>query len=153
MSGMTLGTVVVEAGDGSGALLTADSALEQNREVFAVPGNIFSPKSRGANRLIRDSAAKLVTDYKDVLEELNLVSVERQIEMTAFFPPDDGESEVLKCVTYDPIHIDEIMRSSDMDISAVSSALTMMELKGLVRQVGAMNYIRLKETSAEYQAV
>ena len=153
MSGMTLGTVIVEAGEGSGALLTANHALKQNREVFAVPGNIFSPSSLGTNRLIRDSAAKLVFDYTDVLEELNLSSVGRQIEMPALFPQDEGESKVLSYVTYDPIHIDEIIRSSGLNISMVSSALAMMELKGLVRQVGGMNYIRLKERSAEYQAV
>jgi DNA processing protein len=75
MSGMTLGTVVVEAGEKSGALLTASHALEQDLEVFAVPGNIFSPNSRGANRLIRDSAAKLVVEARDVLKELNLTYV------------------------------------------------------------------------------
>ena len=67
ISGITLGTVVVEAPEGSGALLTANHALEQNREVFAVPGNIFAPTSHGTNRLIRDSATKLVIDHRDVL--------------------------------------------------------------------------------------
>ena len=157
MSGMTLGTVVIEAGEKSGALLTAQHALEQNREVFAVPGNIFSPSSRGANRLIRDSAAKLVIDCKDVLEELNLShvlpSADEQIEMAALFPKDENEAAILGFVTYDPVHIDEVIRSSGIDISTVSSALAMMELKGLVRQVGGMNYIRLKEMPAEYQAV
>ena len=153
MSGMTLGTVVVEADVTSGALLTANHALEQNREVFAVPGNIFSPNSRGVNRLIRDSAAKLIVDYNDILEELNLSSVGRQIEMTAMFPESDSEAEVLRYVTYDPVHIDEIIRSSALDIPTVSGVLAMMELKGIVRQVGNMNYIRLKESSAEYHAV
>lgn len=153
MSGMTLGTVVVEASDGSGALLTAKHALEQDREVFAVPGNICSPKSRGSNDIIRDSAAKLVTDHKDILEELNLASIEQQLEMTAVILPDENESKVLPYVTYDPIHIDEIIRNAGMDISLVSGSLALMELKRLVKQVGAMNYIRLKEASAEYQAV
>ena len=153
MSGMTLGTVVVEAGEKSGALLTASHALEQDREVFAVPGNIFSPNSRGANRLIRDSAAKLVVEAKDVLEELNLTYVGKQVEMTALFPEDESEAEVLRRVTFDPVHIDEIIRVSGLDISTVSSTLAMMELKGMVKQVGGMNYIRLKETLAEYQAV
>ena len=153
MSGMTLGTAVVEAGETSGALITAKHALEQNREVFAIPGNIFSPNSRGANRLISESGAKLVLDYQDVLQELNLSSVGQQIEMAALFPQDDNESEILPYVTYDPIHIDEIIRNSGLNISTVSSALAMMELKGVIKQVGGMNYIRLKETAAEYQAV
>ena len=153
MGGMTLGTLVVEAGESSGALITARHALEQNREVFSVPGNIFSPSSRGTNSLIRDSAAKLVIDAKDVLEELNLSSVERQLEMVALFPEDESEATVLGYVTFDPIHIDEIIRGSGMAISTVSSVLAMMELKGLVKQVGGMNYIRLKEAVAEYQAV
>ena len=153
MSGMSLGTVVVEADERSGALLTASHALEQDREVFAVPGNIFSPMSRGTNRLIKDSGAKLVASAADVLEELNLSSLGEQIEMTALFPQDESESQILRYVTYDPIHIDEIIRASEQSISTVSSVMAMMELKGLVRQVGGMNYIRLKETSAEYQAV
>ena len=153
MSGMTLGTVVVEATESSGALITANHALEQDREVFAIPGNIFSPSSRGTNRLIGESGAKLVVDYSDVLEELNLSSVGQQIEMTALFPQDENESQVLRYVTYDPIHIDEIIRNSGLGISTISGALAMMELKGLIRQVGGMNYIRLKESNAEYQAV
>jgi DNA processing protein len=150
MSGMTLGTLVVEAGQSSGALITAHHALEQNREVFAVPGRIFSPESLGANRLIRDSAAKLVIDHNDVLEELNLSSVGQQIEMAALFPQDDNEAQVLRYVTFDPIHIDEVMRNSGLPISTVSSTLAMMEIKGLVKQVGGMNYIRLMETPAGY---
>ena len=153
MSGMTLGTVVVEAGETSGALITAKHALEQNGEVFAIPGNIFSPNSRGTNRLISESGAKLVLDYQDVLQELNLSSVGQQIEMAALFPQDENESEILPYITYDPIHIDEIIRSSGLNISTVSSALAMMELKGVIKQVGGMNYIRLKGTAAEYQAV
>ncbi len=151
MSGMTMGTVVIEAGPSSGALITARHALEQNREVFAVPGNVFSPLSQGANRLIRDSSAKLVTDHRDILEELNLSWIGEQIELAAVFPQDENENEVLRWVTYDPVHIDEIIRSSGLEISTVSSALAMMELRALVKQVGGMNYIRLKETSAEYQ--
>ena len=153
MSGMTMGTVVIEADVNSGALITARHALEQNREVFAVPGNVFSPSSRGANGLIRDSAAKLVMDHRDILEELNLSWVDRQMDLAAVFPQDQNESEVLRWVTYDPVHIDEIIRSSGLEISTVSSALAMMELRSLVKQVGGMNYIRLKETSAEYRTV
>ena len=120
--------------------------------MFAVPGNIFSPNSLGTNALIRDSAAKLVLDYTDVLEELNLTVLGRQIEMTAIFPQDENEADILKQVTLDPVQIDEIIRASGMNISTVSGGLAMMELTGLVRQVGGMNY-RLKEAQSEYQAV
>ena len=175
ISGVTLGTLVVEAPEGSGALLTARHALEQNREVFAVPGSILSASSRGANFLIRDSAAKLVTQGADVMVELNLTVVERQmglvdagapavlakrsapetaaqVDLSAFFPEDEAESAVLRYVTFDPIHIDEITRNSALAASTVSGALTMMELRGLVRQVGGMNYVRLSEAPAEYDA-
>ena len=153
LSGMTLGTVVVEAGETSGAQITASHALEQNREVFAVPGSVFAPKSRGTNKLIKESGAKLVSDYLDILEELNLSSVGQQLEMKALFPTDETESQVIRFVTFDPVHIDEIIRNSGMEISKVSSLLAMMELKGLVRQVGGMNYVRVKESPAAYEAV
>ena len=150
MSGMTLGTLVIEAGLRSGALITARQALEENREVFAVPGSIFSPNSQGTNRLIRESAAKLVTTCEDVLEELNLSSVTRQIEMAALFPEDENEAELLRYITFDPVHVDEVCRSSGKSASDVSSTLAMMELKGLVKQVGGMNYVRMREVSSEY---
>ena len=153
MSGMTLGTLVVEAGEGSGALITARHALEQNREVFAVPGSVFSPGSRGTNRLIKESGAKLVSECGDILEELNLSWIGQQLDMVAMFPEEGIESDVLRCVTFDPIHIDEVIRSSGLDIAGVSSALAMMELKGLVRQVGGMNYVRVRETSTSYLSV
>ena len=150
MSGMTLGTLVIEAGARSGALITARQALEENREVFAVPGSIFSPNSEGTNRLIRESAAKLVTACEDVLEELNLSAVAQQIEMAALFPEDENEAELLRYITFDPVHVDDVCRSSGRSAPDVSSTLAMMELKGLVRQVGGMNYVRLREVSGEY---
>ena len=151
ISGMSLGTLVAEAPEGSGALLTARHALEQDREVFCIPGSILSPNSAGGNRLIRDSAAKLVTCADDIIEELNLTTIEYQIELAAFFPEDEAQAAVLKYVTFDPIHIDEIIRNSSLASSTVSGALTMMELRGLIRQVGGMNYVRLRESSVEYQ--
>ena len=151
MSGMTLGTLVVEAGEGSGALITSSHALEQDREVFAVPGSIFSPASTGANRLIMQSGAKLVTDYRDILEEMNLSYVGQQLEMKALFPEDENEKQVLTHVTFDPVHIDEIIRTTGLPISTVSGVLAMMELKNMVRQVGGMNYVRTRESSVGYQ--
>ena len=152
MSGMTLGTLVIEAPENSGALITAKQALDESREVFAVPGNIFSPNSAGVNSLIRKSEAKLVTNCEEILIELNLTAVSRQIQMAALFPEDETEAELLRYITYDPVHIDDVCRSSGKETAHVSSTLAMMELKGLVKQVGGMNYIRLRETSAEYSA-
>ena len=86
-----------------------------------------------------------------MLAELNLPLVERQMEMAAVIPPDENESRILRYVTYDPVHIDEITRNSTMPASDVSSALAMMELKGMVSQVGGMNYVRLKESAARYR--
>jgi len=150
MSGLSLGVLVAEAGETSGAMITAHLALEQNREVFAIPGSILSPASRGANHLIQEGA-KLVRDYTDILEELNLMAVAHQIEMKEVIPPSDTEALLLKQLGAEPTHIDEVCRSSGLPISTVSSTLGMMELKGLVKQVGAMNYALAREVREEYR--
>ena len=154
MSGLSLGTLVIEAGDSSGALITAGRAVEQNREVFAVPGSILSPASRGTNRLIQDGA-KLVRSYTDVLEELNLTArvqpQPEQLEMRELLPVDDTEAVLLKKLSAQPTHIDEVCRESGLPISLVSSTMALLEIKGLVKQVGAMNYVLAGEARAEYQ--
>ena len=150
MSGMTLGTLVVEAPKPSGALVTVRHALEQNREVFCVPGSIFSPASLGTNDLIQQGA-KLVLNHNDVLEELNITVVAHQIEMRELAPPqDDDESLLLDQISHEPVHIDDLQRSTHLPIYEVSSKLTMMELKGLIRQVGSMHYVRAREPVAAY---
>jgi len=150
MSGLSLGVLVVEAGETSGAMITARLALEQNREVFAIPGSILSPASRGTNNLIQEGA-KLVRNYTDILQELNLMAVARQIEMKEVIPASDTESLLLKQMGAEPTHIDEVCRSSGLPVSTVSSTLAMMELKGLVKQVGIMNYVLARETREEYR--
>ena len=150
MSGMTLGTLVIEAPRGSGAIWTVRHALEQNREVMCVPGSIFSPNSSEPNLLIQQGA-KLVMDYTDVLEEVNLTAVGEQLPMEALIrPTDDTEAAVLDHITYDPIHIDEVGRLMQLPSSTISSTLALMEIKGLIRQVGAMNYVRTREVPAGY---
>ncbi|MFC1979532.1 DNA-processing protein DprA [Chloroflexota bacterium] len=150
MSGLSLGVLVIEADETSGAMITARLALEQNREVFAIPGSILSPVSRGANHLIQEGA-KLVRDYTDILEELNLMTVARQMELTEVIPSSDTETLLLKQLSTEPAHIDEVCRSSGLPISTVSSTLAMMELKGLVKQMGTMNSPLAREARGEYR--
>lgn len=150
ISGMSLGTLVIEAGERSGALITADYALEQGREVFALPGNVNNPKSVGTNRLIRDGAAKLVISVEDILEELNLTLVEHHQEVRTVVPADEREAQIVECISTEPIHVDEIGQRTDLPIAEVTSTLAMMELKGMVRQVGGMNYVIAREGRVEY---
>ncbi|MCK4331529.1 MAG: DNA-processing protein DprA [Dehalococcoidia bacterium] len=149
MSGLSLGVLVIEAGESSGALITANQALEQNRDVFAVPGSILSPASRGTNHLIQEGA-KLVRNHVDILEELNLAMVAQQLEMKEILPADETESLLLKQLSAEPTHIDEVCRHSRLTPALVSSTLTMMELKGMVKQVGGMNYVLAREAREEY---
>jgi len=151
MSGLSLGVLVIEAGESSGALITANQAVDQNRDVFAVPGSILSPASRGTNHLIQEGA-KLVRNYVDILEELNLAMMAQQLEMKELLPVDKTESLLLKQLSREPSHIDEICRNSGLAAALVSSSLTMMELKGMVKQVGGMNYVLAREMKEEYQA-
>ena len=139
LSGLSLGVLVVESGEKGGALITASFAVDQNREVFAVPGSILSGMSRGPNRLIQDGA-KLVRNHVDILEELRLPVVARQIEMKDTFTPGGNESIIIKCISEEPAHVDEICRASGLDTSTVVSCLAIMELNGTVRQTGGMTY-------------
>ena len=153
MSGLSLGVLVVEAGEVSGALITAGHALEQNREVFAVPGSVLSAASRGTNRLIQDGA-KLVSGANDILEELNLTMAVQQTEVKELVPATETESiilQILRNLSPEPTHIDEVGHQSHLPIATVSSALSMMELKGMVKQVGGMNYIIAREARADYR--
>jgi DNA processing protein len=150
ISGLSLGTLVVEAGKRSGALITADYALEQGREVFAIPGDVHSRKSEGTNRLIQDGAAKLVISVQDILEELNLTLVERHQEVRMAVPEDEREARILKHISAEPVHVDEIGQRTNLPISEVTSTLAMMELKGMVRQVGGMNYVVARERGVQY---
>jgi DNA processing protein len=153
MSGLSLGVVVIEAGETSGALITAGLALEQNREVFAVPGSVLSAVSRGTNRLIQEGA-KLVRGANDILEELNLTMAVQHVEAKETVPATDTETRILRILrdlSPEPTHIDEVGRQSNLPIAAVSSTLAMMELKGMVKQVGGMNYIVARETREDYR--
>lgn len=144
LSGLSLGVLVVEGDVKSGAMITAKMALEQNREVFAVPGSIFSPQSRGTNELIQKCGAKLVSNVSDIMEELNLSTAPQQMEMKEALPATDTEADLMRHITKDAVHIDEVCRQSGLPASTVSSLLAMMELKGLIREVGGKAYVRAR---------
>ena len=147
LSAISLGVLVVEGDVRSGALITARNAIDQNREVFAVPGSIYSPTYRGTNKLIQEDEAKLVTTTADILEELNLTMVSRQAELREVAPADATEAALLEVLSSQPSHIDEVQRASGLPIAAVSGGLALLELKGQVRQVGVMSFVRADEAS------
>ncbi|UCC62704.1 MAG: DNA-processing protein DprA [Anaerolineae bacterium] len=149
ISGLSLGAVIVEAGARSGALITADYAAEQGRDVFAVPGNMFNRGSLGCNRLIQQGA-KLILGVEDILEELNLTMVSQQQELQAIVPENETESLVLNLLSTEPLHVDELVRQTDLSVPEVSSTLALMELKGMVRQVGGMKYVLARESRPAY---
>ena len=149
ISGLSLGTVVVEAGLRSGALITADFALDQGREVFAVPGNILNPGSAGCNRLLRDGA-HVVTEIRDVLEVLRLEQVPEKQAARLLLPENPTEAMLFEQLSTDPRHLDDLARICGISVAVVSSTLVMMELKGMVRQAGSLQYVRAYEPSAAY---
>lgn len=146
ISALSRAVVVIEAADTSGALITAAFAAEQGREVFALPGSIYAPQSRGTNRLIAKGAHPYLSPA-DLLEALNLQNNIERREIRQSLPSDSVEAALWQLLGSQPLHVDEIRARSGLPIEQVSAALTMMELKGLARQVGGMTYIALRETS------
>jgi DNA processing protein len=141
IAGLSLGTVVVEAGESSGALITVQFALDQGREVMAVPGSIFSPLSAGPHRLIRDGAA-IITSADDVLAVLNLDQQTPLHDAPLDIALTPEEEAIYGAVSAEPQHIDVIGRAAGQSAAATAAALALLELKGLVRQVAPLYYAR-----------
>lgn len=151
ISGLSLAVVVIEAAETSGSLITASFAAEQGRDVFAVPGNIFAPQSKGTNRLIANGAKPMLA-VKDILDALDLTRNLERREIRKALPSDPTEASLFQIIGAEPLHVDEIRTQAGLPIDQVSATLAMMELKGMVRQVGGMQYVAVREESAPYQA-
>lgn len=141
ISGLSRGVVIVEAGERSGALITAQFAAEQGRDVYAVPGSILHPGSTGCNTLIQQGAIPLL-NVNDILNHLNIEQIRNQQAARAVIPADPQEAALLRHINHEPLHLDELVRQSTLPAPQVAGLLTMMELKGLVRQVGSLSYVR-----------
>ena len=150
LSGLSLGTLVIEAGEGSGTLTTVKYALEQNREVFCVPGSIYSPASTWTNHLTKEGA-KLVAGVDDVLEELHLdPSGSREPLPEAVEAGTEDEELLLDMLDFEPQHVDDLCGSTGLPVTRITGALAVLEMKGRVLQVGRMHYIRAREAPANY---
>jgi DNA processing protein len=143
ISGISAGTVVVESDEKGGAMITAGFALDQNREVFAVPGPITSPKSRGTNLLIRTDRARLTQSPSDVLDALgyHIASAQPQdahdVAQLSMF-----EQQIVEALGDEPIHVDDLSERTGLAASEMLVGLLQLEFKGLVRQMAGKMFLR-----------
>jgi DNA processing protein len=140
VSGISLGTLVVEAPEKSGALITSSCALDHDREVFAVPHPITSVTGTGPNKLIKEGA-HIILNAKDIINILNLKELQTFTQNTIVIPDTPAEAALLEHLSREAIHVDELTKLSELTSREVNSTLTIMEMKGKVKNLGNMQYV------------
>ena len=151
ISGLSKMIIVIEAGQKSGALITAGYAAEQGKEVFAVPGKITSPNSKGTNLLIKQGVHPLLS-AQDVLDLLNLSLISEQRVVQKTLPSDPREALLFQAVGDEPQHVDELSSLVNLPIEEVTSTLALMELKGMVRKTFGMKYVAVRDMMIDYRS-
>ncbi len=141
ISGWARGVLIIEGNIDSGSLITARSALEQNREVMAIPGSIYAAGSAGPNSLIKLGAA-MVSEVEDILNCLNLQLINQSQSSPAFIPDDKEEAKILKIMTREPVELDELIRQSKLPAATVTSKLSVLEIQGLVKNVRHNSFVK-----------
>ena len=142
IAGLSLGTVVIEAGKDSGSLITADLALDYGRDVFAVPGQIFDEGFEGCHAVLAKGTAKLVTSAEAILSEVGVVSSKGEKKEIAFQPRDEHEEHLWQVLTTMPQSVGDLSDRSSLDTGTINAALTMMELSGVVKNVGEGRWVK-----------
>ncbi len=142
IAGLSKGTLVTEAARRSGALITATCSLEENREVFAIPHNITNRGAAGTNDLIKQGA-HVVTSAEDILNVLDLKNIEQYIDNRNTLPHSPVESLILRHISQKPTHIDELLKKINLSQTEITSSLTLMEMKGIVKNIGNMMYTKI----------
>ena len=147
MAGMSPATLVIEATERSGTLITARLALEYDRDVLAIPGSLFSPGSIGCHRLIQNGA-KLITCLEDILEEFPTLTTRTTTDIPSAnktLPPlSENETTLLALLTHESLHIDQIIQKAKRSANEITSDLTLLEMKGLAKNIGGMHYRRIR---------
>lgn len=142
VSGFSSCILVVEGEEKSGTLLTASHAAEQGKTVFAIPGNITSPMSKAPLYLLKNGA-RIATEPKDILDELDIETKLDKRKMEKIAPDNSDESKILDILENEPLHLDELVRISGEKTSVISARLTIMEMKGLVKNLGGGKYRKI----------
>ena len=142
ISGLSVGVLIVEGNIKSGSLITARCALDQNREIMAMPGSIYSENSSGTNELIKQGAI-MVTNIEDILNCLNIQTIST-ITKTKYKPANKTEEKILNILKYEPMTIDEIIRKSDIKTAEATATLSLLEMKRIIKNIQGNEFVKTK---------